>query len=49
MIYVNTTTASPDTIKYSNQIDITRKAMHRRDEARARAPARSSGRPSWAA
>ena len=26
MIYVNTTTAGPDTIKYSNQIDITRKA-----------------------
>ena len=26
MIYVNSTTASPDTIKYSNQIDITRKA-----------------------
>ena len=26
MIYVNTTTASPDAIKYSNQIDITRKA-----------------------
>jgi outer membrane protein assembly factor BamB len=26
MVYVNTTTASPDTIKYSNQIDITRKA-----------------------
>ncbi len=26
MIYMNTTTASPDTIKYSNQIDITRKA-----------------------
>ena len=25
MIYVNTTTASPDTLKYSNQIDITRK------------------------
>ncbi len=26
MLYVNTTTASPDTIKYSNQIDITQKA-----------------------
>jgi hypothetical protein len=26
MIYVNTTTAGPDMIKYSNQIDITRKA-----------------------
>jgi hypothetical protein len=26
MIYLNTTTASPDSIKYSNQIDITRKA-----------------------
>jgi hypothetical protein len=26
MIYVNTTTAGPDAIKYSNQIDITRKA-----------------------
>jgi len=26
MIYVNATTASPDTIKYSNQIDITRNA-----------------------
>ena len=26
MIYVNTTTASPDTLKYPNQIDITRKA-----------------------
>jgi len=26
MIYLNTTTASPDTIKYSNQIDITQKA-----------------------
>ena len=25
MIYLNTTTASPDTLKYSNQIDITRK------------------------
>jgi hypothetical protein len=25
MIYVNTTTASPDSLKYSNQIDITRK------------------------
>ena len=25
MIYVNTTTASPDTLKYSNQIDISRK------------------------
>jgi outer membrane protein assembly factor BamB len=25
MIYVNTTTASPDTLKYANQIDITRK------------------------
>lgn len=27
MLYVNATTASPDAIKYSNQIDITRKAL----------------------
>jgi hypothetical protein len=27
MVYVNATTASPDAIKYSNQIDITRKAL----------------------
>ena len=25
MIYLNTTTASPDSLKYSNQIDVTRK------------------------